>query len=56
MRILAWVVLVLNGVLIVCEPFIFGKSRGVYGPTSYMATLLGFCMMLCLCGRVLGWW
>ncbi len=52
----AWVVLVLNAIVLTVEPFYFGRPKGNYGPISYLSQIFGACLAVPLCGRVLGWW
>lgn len=56
MKVLAGILLALNAVLVVAEPFFFGQARPPLGPKSYMATLIGAATATALCGRILGWW
>lgn len=59
-KILAWVVLVLIGILFVVEPFLIGKSRPkkseTYTVFDWVTTWGTVAFFLPLIGRVLGWW
>lgn len=56
MKILAWTTLVLMGLSALLEPFVFGKSRGTYGATTWIGAIASLALYVPLCGRVLGWW
>lgn len=56
MKIVAWIVLVLNGLAVLLVPFAFGKPRPPIDAGSYLMYLFGAALATAICGRVLGWW